>query len=615
MGGRAGWKVSGYVAEVLLGYGGSGQVWSGRSVRSGQPVALKRIDASDPARRRSAQAEAALLSALEHPHLVRLHELVPDGDALVLVLDLADGGSLADILARRHHLEPGEVVTALSPIDAALAYAHDEGVTHGDVSAANVLFTGDGVPLLADLGTARLLGDNSLAHATLTYLDPSVAAGGAPTPPSDVFALAAVALHALCGSPPWSGRSAAEVIAEAASGEIAELEHRLGGLPPAVATVVRRGLAREPYARGSAAEFALDLRQAAQPVPVELSAGRGALLQPASEVDGSAPVVDASAPVVDLPVPVVENSASAVDASTGRHQHSIVVASPAPAAGAPRIGADKHPGGLDRPGFSRPRLASAVAPAGFSGGVWSPVVNEADESPDWAALPMTHAVRARVRPPLPTPGRGQRWLGPIRQRLLDPNMRRLAGVSMILIALAVGFVAWRALGPANRSVAQSSDRRLAPSDQTPSDQTPSDQEPSDGGPSDRAPLIPGDDEWAKVLVTLDAQRERAYATNDPALLAGVYAPGSLLDQDTATMTRSVPAGCRVVGLRTTYAGVVALAQTDTGATIRATATLAPAAVTCANTVSTHTPARTATELTIELVTAEGGYRIAGLRLE
>src|ERR1700712_4748390 len=99
MGGRAGWKVSGYVAEVLLGYGASGQVWSGRSVRSGQPVALKRIDASDPTRRRSAQAEAALLSALEHPHLVRLHELVPDGDALVLVLDLAAGGSLADILA------------------------------------------------------------------------------------------------------------------------------------------------------------------------------------------------------------------------------------------------------------------------------------------------------------------------------------------------------------------------------------------------------------------------------------------------------------------------------------------------------------------------------------
>jgi hypothetical protein len=206
---------------------------------------------------------------------------------------------------------------------------------------------------------------------------------------------------------------------------------------------------------------------------------------------------------------------------------------------------------------------------------------------------MTRAVRARVRPPLPAPGRGERWLGLIRDRIAGRNQRRVAGAAMVMVALVVGLIAWRALAPARRSVGHSA----APS------RSASGADPAIGA------------EWARVLVDLDAHRERAFATGDPSLLAGVYAPGSLLDQDTATMIHSVPAGCRVVGLRTTYAGVVALARTDAGATIRATATLAPAAVTCGSTISTHTPARPPTELTIELVTATDGYRIAGLRLE
>src|ERR1700733_12055230 len=145
---RSAWRLPGYRVEELLGCGSSGGGWRGRVNETGVAVAVKRIWLSDRAQRAAALSEAAMLSALDHPHLMKLHEVRHvDDDAIVLVLDLAAGGSLASLLDRRGRLTVGEVVTALAPIAAALAYAHGTNVVHGDVSAANVLFTEIGLPL------------------------------------------------------------------------------------------------------------------------------------------------------------------------------------------------------------------------------------------------------------------------------------------------------------------------------------------------------------------------------------------------------------------------------------------------------------------------------------
>jgi eukaryotic-like serine/threonine-protein kinase len=272
----SGWKLPGYVVEELLGFGGSGDVWRGRTASSGEPVALKRINVGDADRLRIVHTEAALLTALDHPHLVRLHELVPTGDAVVLVLDLAEGGTLADLIEARGTITPGEVVTALAPVGAALAYAHNAGVVHGDVTPSNVLFTEAGMPLLADLGVARLLDDDAPVHSTPAFIDPAVAAGCVPGPQSDVFMLGAVTFRALTGRSIWPGDTVAEVLAAAAAGEMGGVDAALAAaeVPDAMRTVVSRTLSVEPARRGTAAEFALDLRHAATPVGVELAAGR-----------------------------------------------------------------------------------------------------------------------------------------------------------------------------------------------------------------------------------------------------------------------------------------------------------------------------------------------------
>ncbi|MET0765504.1 MAG: serine/threonine-protein kinase [Blastococcus sp.] len=266
--------VPGYTLEALLGRGGSGEVWRAVPRRGGDSVAVKVLVAGDPERQ---AREAALLGELDHPHLVRLIEVVHQprrgGVARVaLVLELLPGGSLAALLARRGRLRPGETVTAIAPVAAALAHAHENGVVHGDLSPGNIVFTAEGRPVLTDLGVARVLGEAAAGEVTPSYVDPTVARGGAPGPASDVFGVAAAAFHALTGVPPWNAATPADTLEVAAVGEIPDLAELAPGAPAGLIDVIRRGLAADPHDRGSAAAFALDLRHACRPEPVRLPA-------------------------------------------------------------------------------------------------------------------------------------------------------------------------------------------------------------------------------------------------------------------------------------------------------------------------------------------------------
>jgi len=270
------WTVPGYRIESLLGRGGFGDVWAAVQVSTGQRVALKRIDTADARAVASARAEAALIAALDHPNLIRLHEFVALDGAVVLALELAAGGTLAAVLGRRDRLSPAEVSAALSPIASALAHAHGKGVVHGDVSASNVLFADSGHAKLADLGLARIFGSGTDALGTLAYLDPVIASGGVGGSASDVFSLAAVCLHALTGRGPWhaAGSDVHDLMARAGSGVIAHLAELDLVCPPAMSTALKRALDHDPGRRGTATDLALDLRAAVVPKPVALTAGR-----------------------------------------------------------------------------------------------------------------------------------------------------------------------------------------------------------------------------------------------------------------------------------------------------------------------------------------------------
>lgn len=248
----------GYDTVELLGYGSGGEVWLARERATGLPVALKRLPAgADLATRDRLRREAAVLAGLDHPHVVRLRSVHGDGDDLVLVLDLAAGGSLARLLATRGVLPAAEVVTILVPLAQALAAVHAMGLVHGDVTPANVLFATDGRPMLSDLGIARLLGSPvAEVGGTAGYLDPAVVAGAEPGPSSDVHGLAATCLAALTGCPPYDGGG-----------------RRLPVPPPgttALIDVLERALTPDPAYRPSAEELAVAVFDTAPAEPVRL---------------------------------------------------------------------------------------------------------------------------------------------------------------------------------------------------------------------------------------------------------------------------------------------------------------------------------------------------------
>ncbi|MEN3359000.1 MAG: eukaryotic-like serine/threonine-protein kinase [Mycobacteriales bacterium] len=243
------WSTPGYLADELIGFGATGEVWRGRSLRDRAPIALKRLRFSpDAAALAALRRQAISLTGVGQPHLLPIREVVSNAEATVLVLDYAAGGNLAMQLRCRGRLRPGEVVTLLAPLALALACLHGKGLVHRSVHPANVLFTVDGRPLLAEPALPGVASGRSEPDGR-----PPRPAG----PATDVLMLASVAVQALTGRPPFADPD-----------DLATVD-----APAPLIRALRRALARDPVERGSAAELALDARSGCEPEPLRL-AGR-----------------------------------------------------------------------------------------------------------------------------------------------------------------------------------------------------------------------------------------------------------------------------------------------------------------------------------------------------
>jgi hypothetical protein len=264
-------SVEGYVVEELIGSGGSGEVWRGRDLTSGDRVALKRLRGPGPASIERLRREATLLATVAGPHVVGLRGLLVEDDHAVLVMDLATGGSLAGVLATRGRLSAPEVVTILAPIASAVAAAHARDLVHGDLTPANILFTTDGRPLLADFGVAHAVGALlRTVQGTLDYLDPAVVNGAPPTPASDVFALGAVGYAALAGTPIWGSGSPDQIEGRSLIGIRTALDELVTDAPAALVEVIDSALALDPDDRPDARSFARAVLHSGAAAPVRL---------------------------------------------------------------------------------------------------------------------------------------------------------------------------------------------------------------------------------------------------------------------------------------------------------------------------------------------------------
>jgi serine/threonine-protein kinase len=158
--------------------------------------------------------EKAILVALHHPHIVRVHDFVAEGQNLAIIMDWVPGGSLGERLRQAGPLAPALATAVMAPVFEALAYAHGQGVMHRDIKPDNVLLSELGEPRpaavrIGDFGIAQLAQRESAKTTgvlgTPLYMAPEYLHSGDFTPAADIYAAGVMWYELMAGRTPFAG--------------------------------------------------------------------------------------------------------------------------------------------------------------------------------------------------------------------------------------------------------------------------------------------------------------------------------------------------------------------------------------------------------------------------
>lgn len=268
-----------------------GRVWRATDEMLDRQVAVKemRIDGLDPedtrTRRERTLREARATARIDHPNVVRIYDVVDQGERLWIVMELVAGRSLEQLVVEDGPLDPPTAARIGLELVAALRQVHAGGVLHRDIKPGNVLVERRGHRVvLTDFGIAALQDAESLTMVGMLvgspdYMAPERVSGRPQGPPSDVWSLGATLCAALGGRSPFS-RSTTLATLHAVLYEEPELPSAAGDLGEILAAL----LEKEPSTRPGLAELETALRPIAFPRPEETEPPEAGLVpEPAAE--------------------------------------------------------------------------------------------------------------------------------------------------------------------------------------------------------------------------------------------------------------------------------------------------------------------------------------------
>jgi len=281
-----------YLLEEPIGRGATGTVWrasqretaGAEAAVPGQPgetVAIKVLKeelANDADIVMRFMRERSVLLRLTHPNIVRVRDLVVEGDLLALVMDLIEGPDLHHYLRQNGPLSPVAAALLTAQVADALAASHADGVVHRDLKPANVLLNqagGQMHPMLTDFGIARLADSPGLTRThefvgTPAYIAPESAEGRPQTSAVDIYGAGIMLYELVTGRPPFGGGSALEVLHQHLSAE----PRRPSTVPDPLWTVIERCLRKNPDERPSAENLARGLRTVADGIGVHANSAQ-----------------------------------------------------------------------------------------------------------------------------------------------------------------------------------------------------------------------------------------------------------------------------------------------------------------------------------------------------
>ena len=263
-------RIGPYEVTALLGEGGMGKVWRAHHTALKRDDALKVLPdafASDPDRLARFRREAQVLASLNHPNIAHVYGLEQSNEVQALVMELVEGPTLADRIARGP-IPVDEALPIAKQIAEALETAHEQGIIHRDLKPANIKVRADGTVKVLDFGLAKAIEASATAIdattsptitspamtglgvllGTAAYMSPEQARGKPVDKRSDVWAFGCVLYEMLTGERAFRGETVSETLAE-----VMKSEPRWTALPPetptALRNIVRRCLEKDSRQR------------------------------------------------------------------------------------------------------------------------------------------------------------------------------------------------------------------------------------------------------------------------------------------------------------------------------------------------------------------------------
>ena len=259
-----------------LGAGGMGEIWKAQDTRLNRMVAIKILtdaSAGDPDRRRRFIQEAQAASALNHPNIITIHDIISEGNAEFMVMEYVQGKTLVDLIPRGGLRVPQVLKYAVQMTDA-LQTAHSAGIIHRDLKPANVMVTETGLVKVLDFGLAKLADNSPLTQTgmgnpsdatqtinsapltvegsiigTVSYMSPEQAQGKRVDPRSDIFSLAVVLYEMVTGTRAFSGESALSTLSAILRDEARPIPEIAPDTPVQLEQVIHRCLRKNPEQR------------------------------------------------------------------------------------------------------------------------------------------------------------------------------------------------------------------------------------------------------------------------------------------------------------------------------------------------------------------------------
>jgi eukaryotic-like serine/threonine-protein kinase len=272
-----GTRLSHYEIRSQLGAGGMGEVYLAIDTRLDRKVALKILPtevASNQQRVRRFLQEAKAASALNHPHIITIHEVGESDSKYFIATEFIEGVTLRESI-KSGELSSDKIIDIAIQVVSALTAAHEVNIVHRDIKPENIMLRRDGYAKLLDFGLAKLVEQRpfdpdastlvntnaGVVLGTVSYMSPEQARGREVDARTDLWSVGVVIYEMATGKMPFAGETMSDVIAAVLDHEPTSLTTHAPEVPRGLERITKKALAKDVDERyQTARDLLIDLK-------------------------------------------------------------------------------------------------------------------------------------------------------------------------------------------------------------------------------------------------------------------------------------------------------------------------------------------------------------------